>query len=618
VSCKARRRFVALLTLISLNLACSRQTVPQAGKLRTAVLRFENLSGNPSLDWMGRAASEIIADELGGSDTVISSATLHANPIAQLRPISAPGESTEFNAAIAAGATRIVLGDLSISRNRLLLDVTVRDPKSGKTVDSFTLANNDPSNLFGIADAAAHRLSPQATTFETRDNRAIAAWSRAVEETNYETATGDYELAVQADPGFASAWLGWLEMARAHRDHAATERVLPAARQQAARFSPLDRARLDVVAAQLGGDRNAILAAMNGVARLRPDDPDTLHAVADQNYNARHFREAAEGYRRLTQLAPKEPTFWNQLGYTLMFMGDYDGAAAALQSYQKLVPNDPNVFDSQGDLAYSFGKFSDAERLYDQAGSLSKAAEADLLTGDVAGATKKFEAFVDARRRANDRLAGFRAAQWLFLAGRHDDARTAMAKVAANPGPPQLRELALSEMALWDLQLGARDRALQEATDAMKTGASSASTLIIRFAAENAHGVADWQARADRLLAAPQVAQIKPLALAQALYLAHEWQAAEPLWKALVERASPNDVLMAPVYGHILVELKREKDAEPYVRLFPLPQPNDAQEFRSLVIPRILATRAAVFNAEGKSAEAQASRKVFEKLWPAQ
>jgi len=85
-----------------------------------------------------------------------------------------------------------------------------------------------------------------------------------------------------------------------------------------------------------------------------------------------------------------------------------------------------------------------------------------------------------------------------------------------------------------------------------------------------------------------------------------------------VDSTGPNDVLMAPIYGHILVELKREKDAAPYVRLFPLPQPNDAQEFRSLVIPRVFATRAAVFTAEGKTAEAQAARKVFDTLWPAQ
>jgi TolB-like protein len=40
----------------------SQQTVPQV-----AVLRFENLSADTSLDWMGRGFAEVLAGELQGS-----------------------------------------------------------------------------------------------------------------------------------------------------------------------------------------------------------------------------------------------------------------------------------------------------------------------------------------------------------------------------------------------------------------------------------------------------------------------------------------------------------------------------------------------------------------------
>ena len=127
----------------------------------------------------------------------------------------------------------------------------------------------------------------------------------------------------------------------------------------------------------------------------------------------------------------------------------------------------------------------------------------------------------------------------------------------------------------------------------------------------------DWSARADRMLAAPQMSQLRPLALAYALYMSHQWQAAEPIWKQLVDRSGPDDTLSPVIYAHILVELNRARDAEPYVRLFPVPHPETFQDFLSLAIPRIFSLRAAVLASEGKTAEAEASRKVFQALWGA-
>lgn len=243
------------------------------------------------------------------------------------------------------------------------------------------------------------------------------------------------------------------------------------------------------------------------------------------------------------------------------------------------------------------------------------------MTGDVAGANRKFEAWAALRRAAKDPIVPFRSAQWLFYSGKHEEARAALAKLLASDDPQykaaQLRSLAFSQLAIWDLQSGARDRALQEANEGLKGGGATPTTLVVRLAAENAHGAAEWSARVDRVLAAPQLAQLKPAALAYALYFAGEWQAAEPLWKAMLERATPDDAITPAVYGQILVELKREKEAERYVRLFPLPHPGEPDEFRSLVIPRVLATRSVVFAAEGKTADAEGARKLFVSLWGA-
>jgi len=621
---------VSLAVTIS-GVGCTRTAVTTP--VRIAVLRFENLTPDKSLDWMGRAASEIIAREIGtGHSTVLSAPALHANALAQFRPLSAPGESGEREAAIAEGATRIVMGQISFGRNGLVLDVTERDPAASKTIRAFSLTSPDRTNLYAAADAAARRLAPQITPFDSANNQAIAAWARGLEESDPSKVSSDYAAAVQADPNFASAWLAWAGNASGHNDRSTAEKILGEAQQHAGGFSDVNRLRLKLSAAQLSGDRTAVLAALNGLARLRPGDVDTVRALAEQNFAARRFQEAASAYRSLTRITPQSPLAWNQLGYALMYSGDYAGAMSALQTYQQISPNDPNPFDSQGDVAFAFGRFSEAEKLYQRAAEinagfenssdLAKSANARLMTGDVAGADKKFEAYAAARRSARDVTLPFRAAQWRFLSGRHADALAMLATLASSTDPQfqtsQFKALVLTQMAIWDLQLGRRDRAAGEAAGALKTGAAPPTAIIAQFASEDASTPADWSSRADRMLAAPQLAPLKSLALAYALYMAHQWQAAEPLWKQLTARGASNDPVTPLIYAHILVELKRPREAQPLVALFPLPQPNASQEFASLAIPQIFATRGAVFASEGKTTEAEASQKVFRTLWGGQ
>ena len=67
-----------ILLLAVLLTSCSRQPAVPAVE-RVAILRFENLSGDTSLNWMGRALSEIVASEVypAGKMRVILAPTLH-------------------------------------------------------------------------------------------------------------------------------------------------------------------------------------------------------------------------------------------------------------------------------------------------------------------------------------------------------------------------------------------------------------------------------------------------------------------------------------------------------------------------------------------------------------
>src|ERR1700722_17284338 len=94
-----------------MEIACHKQTVGPPP--RYAVLRFENLSGDPSLDWTARAASEMLSISLAGvldGPVLPSTALAKLTPALGPEPSAVPGISGQRQEALVAGATRLISG----------------------------------------------------------------------------------------------------------------------------------------------------------------------------------------------------------------------------------------------------------------------------------------------------------------------------------------------------------------------------------------------------------------------------------------------------------------------------------------------------------------------------
>ena len=112
---------LAAVLLIGVLTSCSRTPVSSQSP-RLAILRFENLTGDASLSWQGRALSEIISTQLQGAPNlqILPSARLHQMDRSMgLRPISAPGISSESAQALAAGATQLGYGQYTVRNGKI-------------------------------------------------------------------------------------------------------------------------------------------------------------------------------------------------------------------------------------------------------------------------------------------------------------------------------------------------------------------------------------------------------------------------------------------------------------------------------------------------------------------
>ena len=550
---------LAILSLLAVATDCGQKRPDLPAHY--AFLGFENLSGDPSLDWLSRGVSEFLSRSLagnmdsttqgatpgaGGGDVLSPDAVARSNQSLGPRAAGSPGASSARAAALIAGANHIVSGYVEHTAAGIRITATEEDVATHQTVR--TLAATAPAP-FDALSLLAREFSPHAGSPGTPNREAFQLYSTALRATSSD-APHLLENAVALDPGFGRAWVTLARTLAAQGDRAHAAEVIAKAREQ--KLAPIDRAWLDVEDASLNSDRSAGLEAMRKLSAADPADVGLARTLATTETNAGNFAQAAVVWKRLTVRLPDDADSWNQLAYTLCWSGDYTAALAAVHEYARARPNDVNPLDSEGDIHFWFGKFAEASASYAAAaakapaflngGEFYKNAWARLRLGDKAGADALFAKFREAREKSNDRSVVLFAADWLYQTGREKEGRALLETSEKGDAAQQaaIRAAIAAQLATWDLIAGDRAAANKEIAGGGNAGLTPGD-LVVRFAAMPSTTASEWEARATHLLAAPQLAAIRPTALGYALILDGKKQAAIPSWQEVVRQTPATD-----------------------------------------------------------------------------
>ncbi len=540
----------SLLFLPILLISCQSKTAAVSPQPRYAVLRFENLSGDPALDFAGRAISESLPVALAGAldGPVLGSSSLsRLAPPLGARPAQAPGISSQRTEALLAGANRIITGYVERPAGQIRITATEEDVPTGKSLRIVTATGSSPMSAMV---SLTHSFSPHANPLPTSNPEAMRAFATALDSPPA-VRTDLLEQANRLDPDFGAPWIALSSVYLAGGNRAAVDEVMERARHH--KLDEFTLANLDLAVAELGQDRSVKIAALRKVAALSPADTFLLRSLADAETAAGQFTAAASDWKKLTDGSPNDTLAWNSLGYARSYAGDYAGALAALQQYERLRPNDANPSDSIGDLNYSYRKFSEAAASYldahkkqpgfEQNGDLYKAAWAKFRAGDKPGADSLFAQFRSAREKENPAagLTELLAADWLYRTGRQPEAIAALRKLASEP--------AYAQLTIWDLLHGDREQAVRDAI-AIGSKPEGPGVFMARFAAQPSAPAAEWEARAQRVFPA-SAAALRRLALGYALLLDGKREAALPVWEQIVHTTSATDFFSRAIYARL-------------------------------------------------------------------
>lgn len=554
-----RSQILIVLSAFFLLASCQNKTATNSPPPRYAILRFENLSGDPTLEWVARAASEslpiMLAKALDGP-VLGASSLAEMSPTLGPRPSSAPGISTGRAEAIMASANRIISGYLERRAGQIRITAVEENVSSGRTVRTVSAMAAKPADAL---ERLAHALSPRAGRLPVTNPEALRDWTTALETPSAGGITL-LEQATRLDPDAGPPWVALASVDAVRGEKAAAEETIAEARRH--RIDDLSRARLDLADAEMNQNATAKIADMRRVVSLSPADLFLLRELADSEIAVGEFHQAAVHWKTLTDTLPSDPLAWNSLGYARSYAGDYTGAMSALREYERLRPQDANPSDSIGDLNYSFRKFTEAANNYmeahkkqpafEQYADLYKAAWAKFSAGDKAGADSLFAQFRTERLKADpsDALVLLLDADRLYRTGRQQQAISALQKSAVESKSAREQADIWAQLTIWELLAGDR---VQAARDAESVGQRppDAAAFVARFIAQPSASASEWEARAAHAFPLPAESGLRESALGYALLLDGKREAALPVWRQLTKSVPATDFFTLAIHTRL-------------------------------------------------------------------
>jgi eukaryotic-like serine/threonine-protein kinase len=364
-----------------------------------AVIEIENLSQDPSLNWLGSGVVDLLTTDLAqakGLD-VISTERIRGLIGRQAKPGESLPADEARQVAKEAGADVFVSGALLKIGQGFRLDLRVQDTASGKVLLADKVEGDTPQAIFSMVDKATGRivseLLPTAAVEAnsaaslTSNLDALHAYEQGINYEDrllYDQAAASFRHATELDPQFAMAYY---QLSTVLTNYSESRQALSQAAQLAARLPLPEQQKLLIQADQLGHDgrdAEAIQVLQTGIDQF-PKDVGLQSALAFRLDLQGKTQEAIAAFQKLLQIDPKNAGANLELSYDYAVQGDQARAMAAVDKYAALLPaNDPNPIDTRGDLYAISGQFDQAIAQYQKNQQLNPSFLSALTTLKIA------------------------------------------------------------------------------------------------------------------------------------------------------------------------------------------------------------------------------------------
>jgi len=188
----------------------------------------------------------------------------------------------------------------------------------------------------------------------------------AFDQIKFELAYHNLEMAIKEDPDFFMAYF-WIYFMSGKSSKKVAEKAL----QLGADLNDGENEIKTAFKYLLDGQDEKVVEHLKSAVELYPMDPH-IHKILYivQLHYLKDAQGAVESLDRAIKLLPDFALAYNQLGYALMDLEEYDQAEEAFNNYIRLSPGLANPYDSKGDYYMNTGQYEAAYDSYMKAYTL--------------------------------------------------------------------------------------------------------------------------------------------------------------------------------------------------------------------------------------------------------
>jgi TolB-like protein/Tfp pilus assembly protein PilF len=289
-----------------------------AGKPSVAVLEFENVTGDPSLDWMKRGVSELLSAALVQSPALDVFDSQRLGDLAGADRLPSPPPAPSFAFLARHGIRRAIAGHILRAGGDLRIEGRIVEIDGGRPVHSFAVEGPADSSFFRLVGQLVANLQVALEVNLTGDREA-EGWLREITTTSVDA----YRLYLRGHEAFIAA--RWREAAAAYEqaldidstfiaarsdlsgaywnlgDEAKLALTRAAMRRLRPRADHRGQLRIDLLESVVGGDTAGLIRAASELSQLYPENRFYTYLLGRGYYTSKQYQRCIETLKPLVE-----------------------------------------------------------------------------------------------------------------------------------------------------------------------------------------------------------------------------------------------------------------------------------------------------------------------------
>jgi serine/threonine protein kinase/tetratricopeptide (TPR) repeat protein len=350
-----------------------------------AIMYFENMVDPEDTDRTAQMITTLLMTDLSESDYMYVISRQRLYDILKLlgkEDLKVIDRTVASEVAGKAGVKWILTGSILQIEPNMVLTSDISDASTGRILSTQRITSQPDEDLFAVVDrlsAAVKQDLALPSEARTEPDQPVArvttsspeAYRHYVEGIEYDLkffvpeAIESFEKAVDYDSTFAMAHL---ELSLLQWGAEQSQQHLAWAVRYIDRASEREQYLIRSWEASFAGAPAQAAEILREAIDKYPDDKRLLFDLGViYRSDMKRPTEAIEVFTRATEVDPLYVDAYNALAYMYDQIGDFDKSIRAIDKYVSIAPDEPNPYDTRGDLYAYAGRIDDARSSYEQA-----------------------------------------------------------------------------------------------------------------------------------------------------------------------------------------------------------------------------------------------------------